>query len=277
MYARPEHDRGTLDFGVSGRLIMNSLVMYDRQTESYWSQLLGTAVQGPLSGTALEPVPAAQMTWGEWRRLHPESRALRTDGWDGRDPYDDYYDRADAGVIGEANPDRRLPPKSMVTGAVVGGVPVAYPWAALAPEPGVGDVNEGVVDVDGADGAPTPSVPTPRPDPASGFAVVNDVVGEVPVLVVHAREASSTVLFDRRAGGRTLTFRSDPASPSDAVGLARRVVDLESGSRWSAWTGTAVDGPMAGRTLEILPSAPVYWFAWSDFYPGTRLYASGEG
>ena len=59
MYSR-EIDGKVYDFGVSGKLIMNVLVMYDRQTKSLWSQLLGKAVQGPLKGTELDFLPSFQ-------------------------------------------------------------------------------------------------------------------------------------------------------------------------------------------------------------------------
>ena len=241
MYARPEIDGELLDFGVSGKLIMNALVMYDRQTGSYWSQILGRAVRGPLAGSTLEPVPYVQMTWGEWRALYPESVALQTADWDGRDPYASYFERPDAGVIGESNPDRRLPGKAMVTAAVVDGAAVAYPWDVLERE-----------------------------------RVVNHSVGGVPIVAVHASEAASTVLFQRRHDGQTLTFRPEPDAPPAARGLARRIVDDQTGSTWSAWTGVAVEGPLAGAALVQIPSTSVFWFAWSDFHPDTALYGDAD-
>ena len=64
-------------FGVSGKLIMNVLVMYDRQTDSLWSQLLGEAVEGPLAGTKLTFIESLQTTWAEWKALHPNTLALQ--------------------------------------------------------------------------------------------------------------------------------------------------------------------------------------------------------
>jgi len=78
-------------FGVSGKLIRNVLVMYDRQTESLWSQLLGETVQGPLVGTKLEFLPAFQTTWEDWKNLQPDSLALRKGYYGSRDPYSSYY------------------------------------------------------------------------------------------------------------------------------------------------------------------------------------------
>ena len=59
-----------LTFGVSGKLIMNALVMYDHQTDSLWSQFLGEAVTGPLAGTKLTLLPAQQTTWSAWKAQH---------------------------------------------------------------------------------------------------------------------------------------------------------------------------------------------------------------
>ena len=73
-------DNEEYTFGVSGKLIMNVLVMYDRQTDSLWSQLIGEAVDGPLKGTVLEFLPAWQTTWAEWK----------ASGRDGGEPYEKY-------------------------------------------------------------------------------------------------------------------------------------------------------------------------------------------
>lgn len=53
-----------------------NLVMYDRGTESYWSQILATAICGPMEGTELDVVPSTVTTWDEWREVHPDTEAL---------------------------------------------------------------------------------------------------------------------------------------------------------------------------------------------------------
>ena len=53
-----------LTFGVSGKLIMNGLVMYDRETGTLWSQVIGQGVDGELKGVELTTIPALQTTWG---------------------------------------------------------------------------------------------------------------------------------------------------------------------------------------------------------------------
>ena len=76
MYAR-EINGERYEFGVSGKLFRNVLIMYDRQTKSLWSQLLGAAVDGPLKGTRLEMLAASFTTWGVWRREHPDGMVLK--------------------------------------------------------------------------------------------------------------------------------------------------------------------------------------------------------
>ena len=63
----------------------------------------------------------------------------------------------------------------------------------------------------------------------------------------------------------------------DATGAGAMLVDAETGSRWQAFTGRAVDGPLAGRTLERAASHLSFWFAWKDWYPETDLYAGQPG
>jgi len=231
VYARPTIDGQLLDFGVSGKLIMNALVMYDRQTDSLWSQILGRAVDGPLKGTALQPLPSIMTTWAQWRDLHPDTVALVTGGM-AYDPYDGYYESGSAGILGETRSDDRLESKALVTGAVIGGQPVVYPWAVLADE-----------------------------------RVANDTVAGTPVLVVHDPATSTTLLFERTVDGKVLTFHWDTGEETQFV-----LVDEETGSQWTAWNGAGVEGPHAGRTLQRVPATSAFWFGWKDFYPDTLVY-----
>ena len=61
---------------MSGKLIMNALVMYDRQTGTLWSQFLGRGVSGPLSGTPLKMIPVTLTTWDRWLAEYPDTVAL---------------------------------------------------------------------------------------------------------------------------------------------------------------------------------------------------------
>ncbi|MGB0435885.1 MAG: DUF3179 domain-containing protein [Mycobacterium sp.] len=91
-FASPPGESWT--FGTTGMLVNSNLLMYDRQTESEWPQILGTAISGPRKGTALQPVPLVWTTWRAWRAAHPDSPVLSPETGAlrsyGRDPYGSY-------------------------------------------------------------------------------------------------------------------------------------------------------------------------------------------
>jgi len=122
-------------FGVSGLLYNSDVLLYDRQSQSLWSQLLAKAVAGPLKGTQLRLIPLVHTTWGEWRRAHPNTLVLSTDtgyvrDYD-RDPYAGYVD-SNGLFFPITRRDPRYHPKERVLGIEVGGVHKAYPFAELA-------------------------------------------------------------------------------------------------------------------------------------------------
>jgi hypothetical protein len=65
-----------LDFGTTGKLRNSDLVMYDRQTESWWQQFLGQAIVGELTGAQLTFLPARLESWERFAARHPEGEVL---------------------------------------------------------------------------------------------------------------------------------------------------------------------------------------------------------
>ncbi len=92
-----------LTFGVSGKLILNALVMYDHQTDTLWSQFLGEAVRGPLTGEKLTLLPVQLTTWQAWKAQHPDTLVLERGGgespFESYDPYSAYYSSGRAGIL----------------------------------------------------------------------------------------------------------------------------------------------------------------------------------
>ena len=113
--------------------------MYDRETGTLWSQLLGEAVAGELIGTKLEFLPAVMTTWASWREMHPDTLAINKGFFGKQDPYLNYYYSEDAGVIGSTNFDERLGTKEFVIGVEIGKDAVAYPFSVLNSQPVVND------------------------------------------------------------------------------------------------------------------------------------------
>jgi uncharacterized protein DUF3179 len=210
-------------------------VFKDRGTGSRWQQSSLRAISGPLEGTRLQLYPFLLTSWGEWRRLHPDTLVLKPlPGYAERIPEKNKQIRE--GLSGEgAAPsdvtyrDDRLKPKTMILGVDVDGDNKAFPLDALR-----------------------------------RVRIVNDVLGGKPVIVVHQPSSDTTTAFVARANGRTLTFE---AASADASTL----VDKETGSRWSAY-GSCVSGPLKGSELEAIVLEPEYWFAWSEFHRDTKIY-----
>ena len=121
-------------FGVSGLLYNSDVLMYDRKTESLWSQILGQAISGPAKGARLETIPVSNTNWEIWRQRYPGTKVLSPETGYGRnydrDPYADYR-RSGRLWFPVAAKDRRLKPKSMVVGIDLDGQFKAYPLDEL--------------------------------------------------------------------------------------------------------------------------------------------------
>lgn len=159
-------------------LYRNGLIMYDHQTESLWSHILGQAIAGDFQGTQLSVIAALQTDWGTWRELHPDTLVI-SPGLFGRDAYTAYYLRPDAGVLGRTtNPDENLGTKEYVIGVRLGGEVKAYPFRVLNQQP-----------------------------------VVNDMVGDIPIAVFFDKGRASGAVFDRELDdGTLLTFEASDST-----------------------------------------------------------------
>jgi len=130
-------DERSRSFGVSGLLYNSDVLMYDRETDSLWSQILGKAINGPSKGQALDPLPVLHTTWADWQRRHPDTVVLSEPTSFARnynaDPYLGYADTSRV-WFPVANKDDRYPAKSVVIGAVIDGQPYAWPFDELPRE-----------------------------------------------------------------------------------------------------------------------------------------------
>jgi hypothetical protein len=108
------------NFGVSGKLWKNALVMYDRETDTLWSHLSGIGLEGQHKGKELQIVASyPKISWGEWRSLYPQTLVLISRGltYTADSNYEDYYiDKEKTGLFPRTIEDTRLPTKSLVVG-----------------------------------------------------------------------------------------------------------------------------------------------------------------
>jgi len=241
------HAGRVLDFGTTGRLRHSDLVMYDRQTESWWQQASGEGLVGAFAGDTLTHLGAQTLGWGEFRRAHPGGQVLsRETGHDrpyGENPYSG-YDAPKSSPFGgffSRKTDKRLPAKERVVAVTVGTDDAAYPFTRLRD---VGVVNDAV--------GGRPLVVFWAPGTASALDDRQ---------IARGRDVGATGVFDRTINGRLLTF--------ERVGGTFR--DRETGSAWDL-LGNATAGSLRGRRLARVPHGDYFWFAWAVFRPKTRVW-----
>ena len=134
MVFQAEAANKVLNFGVSGLIYNSDMLLYDRNTQSLWSQVMKKAVTGPLQGTNLVQVPAQYTTWAGWLQQHPDSLLLSTDTGFERDyeasPYAEYK-RLPMVRYATLHADWRLSAKTWVVGITAGDEALALPFEEL--------------------------------------------------------------------------------------------------------------------------------------------------
>ncbi|MGH7510763.1 MAG: DUF3179 domain-containing protein [Gemmatimonadales bacterium] len=241
------HDGTVLDFGTTGRLRHSDLVMYDRQTESWWQQATGEAIVGKLAGRKLDFVNAPLVSWKTFKASHPQGRVLsRKTGFDrpyGENPYARYDDPKGSPLASffRGRPDPRLPAMERVIAVSLGGEDVAYAFRGFRKRPALNDVVGGV--------------------PVAVFWVPGTASPLDDSRVAQGRDVGSTGVFDRRMGDLVLEFEPNGEG---------RFRDKITGSEFDL-LGRATSGPLKGKMLKSIPHGNHFWFAWGVFKPKTRI------
>lgn len=235
-----------LRFGTTGVIRNSDLVMYDRQTFSWWQQLTGEAIVGELTGKRLHVHGSQILAWRVLRRAHPRARVLArpTDSRRpyGRTPYVGYEESNDPYLF-RGQPAPGLPATERVVAVRPGGQStVVYPFSRLRREAPVNDV---------VDGRPIAVFFDPQVRSALDRPRIAD-----------GANVGAAGVFSAQLGGRRLTF----SSTSDP-GRAR---DRETGSVWDL-SGRAVAGPLEGTQLEQVRHDDQFWFALAAFYPKAEI------
>lgn len=236
------------DFGTTGKLRLSDLVMYDRQTQTWWQQATGEAIVGALTGAKLAFRAAQIVSLDAFAAAWPDGEVLSRDTGNprqyGRNPYPGYDTPGERPFLFEGSLNGRVAPKERVVAVGEGEDAIAFPWPALA---AVGIATEVV-----------------GGEPIVVFWEPGTVSALDEALIDESADVGATGVFRPRVGDQALTFeRPDgPAGP---------IVDVETGSTWSI-TGRATDGPLAGSQLEPVVHGNHFWFAWGAFAVGTRVW-----
>lgn len=136
-----------VEFGTTGKLYNSNLVMYDRKTDTYWTQVDGLAIVGELTGERLDPVSIDTVVWRDWKVRHPDSEVLSKDtGFSrpyGKDPYGSYHEDSFL-MFPVENEDDRVHPKTVAFGIEVGGGYRAYREDDLMESPVIEETVNGI-------------------------------------------------------------------------------------------------------------------------------------
>ena len=238
-------DGTILDFGTTGRLRHSDLIMYDRQTESWWQQITGQGVVGEFAGVRLQRLPAQIVSFGEYQSAYPQGEVLSRDtGFRreyGSNPYRGYDDINSQPFLLSETADPRLPAMERVINVSVGDRHRVYPFTALQMEPVINDKINGI-----------PVVIFSKDDAASPLDGRK---------IATSRIIPSATAFRRQVNDRTLTFEWQNGD----------FYDRETGSKWNIF-GQAVDGELAGVQLGDIENGQHFAFAWLVFHPDSEIY-----
>lgn len=215
-----------------------NFIMRDEETGSWWQQVTGEAIHGPLKGQKLRPVFHDELSFGLWKREKPEGRVLRPDehlAQAGKYAPANWEERmAKVPVTTSVVVDKSFAPRTLVIGLTVGGVSKAYPFDALLKQ-----------------------------------SLIMDDVGGVPIFIVLGEDKRSIRAYERRVDGRLLEFFIKQNTN------VLTLVDAETGSEWD-FAGQAVSGPLRGRQLAKIAILNDYWFDWITYNPKSLVYDLGN-
>ncbi|MFB5600003.1 MAG: DUF3179 domain-containing protein [Nitrososphaeraceae archaeon] len=241
VFNRTLSDGSTVEFGTSGKLYNSNLVIYDRKSNSLWSQALAEGIVGEYSGVELERIPFDVAYWKEWKKLYPESKVLSRDTGSvrpyGADPYGDYYTN-DLILFPVANDDKRLGLKEIIIGLENENQYKAY-----------------------------------RLQDIEAKKAINDVIGQNTKIALVSLEPFMVRVFDRVIDD---VIGDNEEGKKMVVDLFyntsdNTLIDRETGSELN-FEGKFIDGPLANKELKRIYMDQGFWFEWAAFHPETEVY-----
>ena len=215
-----------------------NFLMRDKETGTWWQQITGKAIYGPLRGATLELVLSDELTFGEWRSEFPSGQVLAPVAKYTKE-YDPNWEPEVAKLpVDISFPGTELKSRDVVVGLTINGVARAYPWETFAKQ-----------------------------------SPVVDRVNGTPVLLVLGPDGKSFRVFVSRIDGRDAEFflQGDDTAGTSAEKKSWTLIDATSASQWN-FQGCATSGPAQGKCLDRIPALKDYWFDWRNYHPDTTVY-----
>jgi len=239
-----------LDFEVSGMLRNSDMVMADKQTQTWWQQLMGTGLVGELAGADLTVIPSMVISVKDFFDKYPEGKILsprtgtRVQTMYGINPYENYDGENNLpyqSYFQSERIDKRLPPLERIIAIEGSKGHKVYPFTILSKKGVVSDIYN------------------------DKRIVIFFKKGVVSVLdqkdIYKSRGIGSATVFCSILDGKTLTFKKKN-------GL---FTDKETGSIWDI-TGRCISGELKGKVLKPETHSNHFAFAWLSFYPESEIY-----
>jgi len=230
-----EVDGKKLTFHLAG-INNQNFIMRDDETGSWWQQVSGEAIQGPLKGKKLVQVYNDEITFALWQRENPQGRVLKPDervkqNYEAADWEEQY---ANLKVVTPVDPNDKLKPRALLAGLSLNGKAVAYPMSALQKQ----------------------------------RLILDEISGggnTLPLFLALGDDDKSVRAFERKVDGHTLEFFLKAGSKPVAF------IDAETATTWD-FEGKAISGRLAGKQLKKILALKDYWFDWKIYHPDTAVY-----
>ncbi len=239
-------DSKVLNFGVSGSLRKSDLVMYDRQTQSWWQQFTGKGIVGRYNKVKLKTLPSKVIAYKDFVKTYPNGKILsRETGYNkmyGENPFSGYDDINESPFLYFDPQDPRLSPMTRVLAVTRNKKHRIYPLPVLKINPVINDTFNGL--------------------PLVVFSKKGMFSAVDKQWIDDSRRIPAAVAYDRRYQNRVLTFQS----------VQSKILDTQTHSEWNI-LGHAISGPLNGAKLKSVGRGVHFSFAWLAFQPQSDIYS----
>ncbi len=274
-------DGRALHFYLAGINNQNFL-MRDKETGTWWQQITGKAIYGPLKGASLDLVPYDELTFGEWKSEVSDGLVLAEVPKYANEYESNWEPEIQKLPVVISFPGTELKSRDVVVGLEFNGVSRAYPWGTVLKQSPVVDHVSG-----------TPLLVAVAPDKKSFRVFVSRIDGkdaefflkgeaEDEVDTAKTSKKLETSVDAAKNSGGVPPAVPGPAGPntpqpvrtapkSDPLVKPWLLLDTTTASEWN-FQGCAVSGPAQGKCLDRVPALKDYWFDWRNYHPDTTIY-----